>query len=314
MNLKHIILLLTLLVISNCAVVKGQTARPYLVFSYFIGNGEDGLHLAISQDGYEWKALKNGSSFLTPTAGKDKLMRDPSIVLSPDGTFHMVWTVSWGENGIGYAHSKDLVHWSEQKFIPVMQHEPLTKNCWAPELFYDKATKRYVIVWASTIPGKFAPGEEQKYNHRLYYVTTKDFSTFSETKLFYDYDFSVIDGAIAKSGSKYLLFLKDETDKPNVPEKNIRIATADRAVGPYTKPSEPITGDYWAEGPAPIKINNKWFVYFDKYTKHTYGVVTSDDLTNWTDESDKLIMPDGIRHGTAFQVSESIGKALLNAQ
>lgn len=314
MNVKHFIILCALLVFANHSVVMGQSSSPYLVFSYFIGNGEDGLHMAISQDGYTWKALKNGRSFLTPTAGKDQLMRDPSIVRSPKGVFHMVWTVSWGENGIGYAYSKDLIHWSEQKFIPVMEHEPLTKNCWAPELFYDDETKDYLIVWATTIPGKFSVGEEQKYNHRLYYVTTKDFKTFSKTKLFYDHDFSVIDGAMAKSDGKYLLFLKDETDKPNVPEKNIRIATADHAMGPYTKPSVPITGDYWAEGPTPIKINDRWFVYFDKYTQHKYGVVTSTDLTNWADESDNLVMPDGIRHGTVFQVSESIGKALLKVQ
>jgi hypothetical protein len=299
------------IMVCSINAANGQTPSSYYVFSYFIGNGEDGLLLAISNDGYKWNALKNGKSFLTPTAGKDKLMRDPSIVQSPDGTFHMVWTVSWGEKGIGYAYSKDLINWSEQKFLPVMEHEPLTRNSWAPELFYDQSTQDYLIVWASTIPGKFSVGEEQKYNHRLYYVTTKDFNTFSETKLFYDYDFSVIDGAIAKSESKYLLFLKDETDKPNVPEKNIRVATADSSTGPYTKPSSPITGDYWAEGPTPIKINNTWFVYFDKYTKHQYGVVTSKDLINWNDESEKLSMPEGIRHGTAFKVSGEIGKMLL---
>lgn len=48
------------------------------LFSYFKGNG-DGLHLAYSYDGYNWKALKKDSIFLKPTAGNDKLMRDPCI-------------------------------------------------------------------------------------------------------------------------------------------------------------------------------------------------------------------------------------------
>src|SRR5690606_18342404 len=154
-------------------------------------------------------------------------------------------------------------------------------------------------------------GEEQKYNHRMYYVTSKDLKTFSETKLFYDHGFSVIDAALIKADGRYVMFLKDETDQPNEPEKNIRIATSDRAAGPYSPPSEPITGDYWAEGPTPININGKWFVYFDKYREHKYGLVTSTDLVNWKDESDKLVMPQGIRHGTAFEVSKKTIKKLL---
>ena len=92
--------------------------KHHYLFSYFVGNGEDGLHLAYSTDGYQWKALKEGKSLLTPTVGRDKLMRDPSVVQPDDGTFHMVWTVSWGEKGIGYSSSKDLIHWTEQKIHP----------------------------------------------------------------------------------------------------------------------------------------------------------------------------------------------------
>ena len=293
------------------SVVAHSQGKHHYLFSYFVGNGEDGLHLAYSTDGYQWNALKEGKSLLTPTVGKDKLMRDPSILQAHDGTFHMVWTVSWGEKGIGYSSSKDLVHWTEQRYIPVMEHEPDARNCWAPELFYDNATQQYFIFWSTTIPGRFTKGEEQKYNHRLYYTTTKDFNSFAKASLFYDEGFSVIDAAIINVGKKYFMFLKNETDKPNTPEKNIRIATSDKAEGPYTTPGKPITGQYWAEGPTPIKINEKWFVYFDKYTEHKYGVVVSTDLLHWTDESDKISMPQGIRHGTAFEVSKKVIDGLL---
>ncbi|MFP4621933.1 MAG: hypothetical protein ACLFM7_11530 [Bacteroidales bacterium] len=131
------------------------------MFSYFTGNGEDGLHLAYSHDGYQWKALNEGKSFLTPQVGNDKLMRDTCIIEGPEGKFHMVWTVSWEEKGIGYALSEDLVHWSDQKYILVMKHEPKAKNCWAPELFYDKETKQFLIVWATTIPGRFPETDNQ---------------------------------------------------------------------------------------------------------------------------------------------------------
>ena len=99
------------------------------LFSFFKDNGQDGLHLASSTDGLKWSALNNNKSFLTPEIGKDKLMRDHCIIKGGDSKFHMVWTTSWTDNGIGYANSSDLIHWSKQKFIPVMAHEPDVMNC-----------------------------------------------------------------------------------------------------------------------------------------------------------------------------------------
>lgn len=71
-----------------------------LLFSYFKGNGEDGLDLAYSRDGLNFVALNNEKSFLTPKAGVSKLMRDPCIIKTDDGTYHMVWTAGWTERGI----------------------------------------------------------------------------------------------------------------------------------------------------------------------------------------------------------------------
>jgi hypothetical protein len=282
------------------------------LFTYFKGNGEDGLHLAYSMDGYKWTSLNGDKSVLAPMVGGDKLMRDPCVIKGPDGLFHMVWTVSWKEKGIGYANSKDMINWSKQKFIPVMAHESGARNCWAPEVFYDDVEKEYVIFWATTIPGRFPVTEKAGdggLNHRMYYVTTKDFETFSETKLFYDRGFNVIDSTIVKSGGRYVMFLKDETRNP--PEKNIRIATSDRAEGPYSEASEPITGDYWAEGPTAVKIGDSWIVYFDKYRKHRYGAVMSEDMKDWRDISEKVSFPKGFRHGTVLKADRGVLDGLL---
>jgi len=290
---------------------NAQDKNSIYMFSYFINNGEDGLHLAYSTNGFKWHALKNNSSFLTPEVGEDKLMRDPCVIFGPDEKFHMVWTVSWKEKGIGYASSKDLIHWSEQKYIPVMEQEPTARNCWAPEVFYDKDSKLYLIFWSTTIPGRFPETEkvgDSGYNHRMYYLTTKDFKKFSKTKLFYDQGFNVIDGTLIKADNKYVLFLKNETRTP--PEKNIRIATSTSLTGNYGPASEPITGNYWAEGPTPVKIGDYWVVYFDKYRKNTMGAVRSKDLKNWEDISDQIDFPKGTRHGTVFKVSEKVLKKL----
>jgi hypothetical protein len=283
---------------------SAQESNNVYAFSYFKSNGEDGLHLAYSYDGLTWTALRNDNSFLKPTVAKDKLMRDPCIIRGGDGLFHMVWTVSWNDKGIGYAWSKDLINWSEQQFIPVMQHEDSARNCWAPEITYDAKKNEYMIYWATTIAGKYPSDSkvENGYNHRMYYVTTGNFKNYSKTKLLYDRGFNVIDASIVHNGRNYIMFLKDETRNP--PQKNIRIASSKRLTDGYSQPSAPITGNYWAEGPTVIKIGDQWIVYFDKYTEHKYGAVVSKDLVNWTDISDKIQMPKGIRHGTVFTITK----------
>nr|WP_289859285.1 glycoside hydrolase family 43 protein [uncultured Muribaculum sp.] len=298
-----------------CAVTSSVLADNVYLFSYFKGNGEDGLHLAYSHDGLKWQALKNDKSFLTPNIGKDKLMRDPSICQGPDGTYHMVWTSGWWDRIIGYASSKDLVNWSEQKAIPVMEHEPEAKNSWAPELFYDDATRTYHILWATTIPGRYSEvatsKSENGLNHRIYYVTTKDFNTFSDTKIFFNPDFCAIDAAIMKQADgQYMMAVKNENLAPA--EKNIRITrTTSLNSGFPTRVSEPITGDYWAEGPSPLQIDDYTYIYFDKYTQHKYGAVRSKDGQNWEDVSEIIEFPQGTRHGTAFTVPEHVLQLLL---
>jgi len=293
-------------------LVSAQTGKVYL-FSYFTGNGEDGLHLAYSRDGLTFTALNNGKSFLTPSVGISKLIRDPCLIRTPDGTFHMVWTVGWTERGIGYSSSRDLVNWTEQKYIMVMEKEPTARNCWAPEISYDRKKNQFLIIWSTTIPGRFPDTEkagDTGYNHRIYSVTTKDFVSFPETKLFYDKGFNVIDATINRKGNQFIMFVKDETRTP--PRKNIRMTTSKSLYGPYSSPSEPITGNYWAEGPTSIKIGNTWFVYFDKYMDKKMGAVKSKDLKSWEDISDKISFPDGVKHGTILEVDEQIFQNLLN--
>ena len=97
---KSILLISFLMLLLGCSK---QEPDVYL-FSFFKGNGEDG---------FNWTALNNNKSFLTPEVGRDKLMRDPCIIIGGDNKFHMVWTVRWNEKGIGYASSPDKIHFPE---------------------------------------------------------------------------------------------------------------------------------------------------------------------------------------------------------
>ena len=284
---------------------RGQ--KDAYVFTSFRGNGEDGLHLAWSEDGCTWRPLKEDKSFLRPTLGPHKLMRDPCIVQGPDGRFHMVWTTGWGDRIIGYASSKDLIEWSAQKEIPVMMHEPKARNAWAPELFHDDKKAEFLIFWASTIPGKFAEteaGGDKGWNHRMYYTATKDFRTFEPTKLFYDGGFNVIDATILKAADGYRLIVKDETLKPVA--KHLRMAAGASPRGPWG-PAEPAFTISWVEGPSAIRIGREYFVYFDHYARpQYYGAVKSADLKTWEDVSKRMTFPKDHRHGTVLRVNRDV--------
>ncbi len=303
----RIALVLGFAMMAPCANAVEESEPSALLFTSFRGDGEDGLHLATSDDGYAWRALNGDRPVLASKVGGG-LMRDPSLCLGPDGTFHLVWTTGWTRFGIGYASSRDLKTWTEPRMVDVMSHEPKTRNVWAPDLFFDSATEQFVIVWASTIPGRFAAGAsrgDEGYNHRLYATTTKDFQTFTPTTLLYDHGFNVIDGTIVRVGDHYAMILKDETRTP--PEKNLRLAFGPTALGPFGDPSAPITGKYWAEGPSALKINGRWHVYFDRYRERRYGLVTSPDLkTGWKDESDRVSFPKDFRHGTVLRVPKRL--------
>lgn len=294
-----------------------QAGNKAYLFSYFIGES-DGLHLAYSYDGLKWTALNGNKPILPPVIGKDRLMRDPSICQGPDGTFHMVWTSSWKDRIIGYASSRDLIHWSKQDSIPVMMHEPKAKNCWAPELFYDEESRRFYIFWATTIPG--AKGiktegclSEGGDNHRIYCTTTRDFRKFSKTKLWFNPDFNAIDAAVVKSpiNGDLIMAVKNENLEPY--EKNIRI-TRSRSMKSFPIEVSPrIHAETRGEGPAPLFVGDALYVYYDIYGMHRYGLAVSyDNGYTWTDRTSELSLPQGIRHGTAFAVDKEVVERLIS--
>jgi hypothetical protein len=288
-------------------VASGPTDNLVYLFSSFRGNGEDGLHLAYSHDGLKWTALNNDEPFLRPQVG-GKLMRDPCIIQGPHAVFHMVWTTSWRDRGIGIAHSKDLMTWSEQQSVPVMGDEPAARNCWAPEITWDPDGEQYVIYWATTITGRFsetAKCGDNGWNHRMYCTTTRDFETYTPPRLFLEPGFNVIDATIVRSDERYVMILKDETRHPAA--KNLRIATSDKVTGPWSAASDAFTPKgLWVEGPSILKVGKWWIVYYDEYRRNQYGGMRTTDFKEWEDISEKLVFPKGTRHGTAFPVSKRV--------
>ena len=298
---RHWFFILTIILLTSCKVNNGV-----YVYTSFHEPATEGLRLLYSKDAYHWTDFNK--IFIKPEIGEAKIIRDASIIQGPDGIFHLVWTTAWkNDQGIGYASSKDLIHWSQQEHLNVMAYEPTTINAWAPELFYDDEGQQFIIVWASCIPNRFDKGlEDENNNHRLYYTTTKDFKTFTPTKLFLDPGFSVIDAEIVKRGKgDYILVMKDNTRL----NRDIKVGFSNNALGPYNNISAPVT-PLFSEGPTVAHIGNNWLIYYDAYRDKKFGAVYTSDFNTFTDVSNKISVPQGHKHGTIFKVSEKVFKKL----
>ena len=266
----------------------------------------EGLRFIYSYDGIRWDSIQG--VFLRPEVGQQKVMRDPSIVVGPDGTFHLVWTSSWrGDQGFGYSSSNDLIHWTPQRFIATGM-DTTTVNTWAPELFYDDVKRQFLVIWASCVPSRFPDYQEDpKNNHRLYYLTTKDFKTFSKPQLFYDPGFSAIDATLVKRGTKdYVMVVKDNSR----PMRNIKVSFATSPYGPWSAASEPFSESF-TEGPSTAKVGDWYYIYYDSYRHNIYGAHRTKDFKSFQDQTGAVSFPVGHKHGTVFMADEQLVESLI---
>lgn len=325
---KIIKLLLSAFALASFAKMTAEDGKEIFLFTGHREPALDGLHYLYSIDGCHWDSIQG--SWLTPEIGNKHLeyynthskkmetakyapssmMRDPSIVQGPDGTYHLVWTLAWsGEKGFGYASSKDLINWSEQRVIPVMEGVE-TDNVWAPEIFYDEGKDQFMIEWSSSIPeSNYTEADKlgKNVSHRLFYTTTKDFETFTPYKPFYDPGFNSIDGFVLKADDdKYVLILKDNR-KPGY--SDLFCVTATEPEGPYSEPSDKFAPVY-SEGACAIKVGDEWLIYFDVYRQYRFGAVSTKDFKTFTPIDDKISLPAGHKHGTIIKIKESELKAI----
>ena len=213
-----------------------QIFEGYL-FAHFIGEeGEDHeqIYFAVSEDGLNFKDLSPDKPVLVSTVG-ERGVRDPYLYRSPEGNrFFLIATDlsiynrgGWIKNEQGYYdasttgssclvlwESNDLVNWSEPRLLDIAPEN--AGMAWAPEMIYDEKNSQYLIFFASSIMNP-----ETKYKDKpntIFYVTTKDFIHFSETKIFIDNQTDgeedgkcreIIDATLIKIGDTYYAASKD---------------------------------------------------------------------------------------------------------
>ncbi len=276
-------------VILLAASLNSFGADPIL-FAYFKEPAKTGVYFALSEDGYRFEPLNGGKPWVPPQR-HGELMRDPFLTRGPDGEFHMVWTWEWRAQSIGYAHSKDLIHWSDQQEVRLF---PEAKNTWAPEIYWDWTKASWLVIWSSVV-------DRRNDTNRIYHAFTKDFRTFTKPEIFFDPGYQVIDATILQTRGTYRLIFKDERPEPL--HKEIRIAEGPTLNGPWTNISEGLT-ESWSEGPSVLDLGSRYVIYYDHYkAPRRYEAIASTDLKEWMPINELMIFPADCKHGSFLRIT-----------
>jgi len=347
--MKQLFIAILILVTLGCTVDNNQ--KPGYVFPSFTGNGEDGLYLLVSYDGYKWQVVDDYKSVCLQTEG---LMRDPSICIGGDGKYHMTHTTEWFDHRIALTHSDDPVNWTPTEFLYVwddyrvvgteesdgyswagtnlsepVKRDSLVKNSWSPTIFYDNRTKEYVICWATTIehpdvfPESWNPEIWENMNHRIYYIVTRDFKSYSPRKLFYAPKYhQEIDAFVAKvDDENYVMGIKEEgLQQLHVVKSRKKLDTWVNMPTDFWEDiseTEPFAGPNApgvmkkAEGNAIFKVGEDWLVYCDYWKNKSNGAFLTRDFETFTNITDQIQLPGWIRNGKIFAVPVSEVDRLL---
>ncbi len=277
-----------------------------LLMPYFRTESE-ALHLAVSSDGLNWKALNGNNPVLEGTLPGGS-MRDPFLLRSEDGLFHLLATNGWNSSGILHTQSADLIHWQEQTVLPVMAEVPGVRNCWAPEGFYDPEKGIYRILWSSSVAQSAA---NEDWDHRIWGAATKDFHTCSPSRLFFDPGYSVIDATVVRFSGRWLMAFKDERgqNRPGTDFKAIRVAWSPQAEGPYAEISALLSPPP-TEGPVLFRREEMLTMLFDHFLEGYFGGLQSADGHTWGSLPALPALPDGLRHASVLEVEDSVAAAL----
>ena len=144
-----------------------------------------------------------------------------------------------------------------------MADEPAALNCWAPEIAWDAHKEQFLIFWASTITNRFletAGQTENHYNHRIYSTTTKDFRTFTGTRLYYDPGFNIIDATLLPREGPFPPSCS-KMKRSTLPGNTCAWRSVTIPDGPFGPPGPPFSRS-WVEGPTALRLGDEYILLF----------------------------------------------------
>lgn len=317
----------------SATVRKAAQIGPFegYTFAYFTGNSVAGenIYFAASNgnNALSWTELNNGQPTLTSTFG-EKGLRDPFLIRSPEGdTFYLIATdLSIGRDGnwdraqrtgskyLEVWESHDLITWSPQRHVKV---SPDTAgNTWAPEAYWDESLGEYVVFWASKLYPESDPNHTSNVANSMLYATTRDFVTFSDTKVWQG-GMSRIDSTVIKADGVYQRFTKDEgagtTGCSDIIQESSSVLTAPLDQWkPVTSCIGKNAGTGAVEGPSIFKSNpgdvngDKYYLFVDEYGGRGYIPLATTDIANpdWQVPA-SYRLPGSPRHGTVMPVTQA---------
>jgi arabinoxylan arabinofuranohydrolase len=301
----------------NAQTKQRKDAFSAYLFTYFTGNGvgEEEIHFAISNDGYNFKALNGNkpvlrSSEISSSGG----VRDPHILRGADGkTFYMVATdmvasKGWDSNrAMVLMKSTDLINWTSS-VVNIQNKYPGNeelKRVWAPQTIYDAKTGKYMIYFSL---------QHGKDPDKIYYAYANadftDLETEPKQLFFSPANSACIDGDIILKDGKYHLFFKGESGTPG-----IKIAVSDKLTEGYVLKEEHAqqTKDP-VEGAGVFKLNNGdgYILMYDVYMHGKYQFTNSTDLKTFKVIDNVVSMDFHPRHGTVMPITAKEAAVLIS--
>ena len=307
--LPAFIAMLAVIIQLPASAQKPEKNEAYL-FTYFTGNGpgEEAIRLAVSTDGYNFRALnKNQPIIESKSISKSGGVRDPHILRGNDGkTFYMVVTdlyvpeMGWNNYAMILMKSTDLINWSSS-IVNIPQTFPKefgdVNRVWAPQTIFDKTTGKYMVY--------FSMKQGNNPDIIYYAFANKDFTGLESAPkqlLYNPTNNACIDGDIIEKDGKFYLFHKSESGDPG-----IKLAISDKLTEGYKYPNLNRVDKETdrVEGSGVFKMNNSedWILMYDVYGSGRYQFTKSKDLEHFEVIDHEISMNFHPRHGTVLPIT-----------
>lgn len=306
-------------------------------------DADHSLHMALSRDGYSWKALNDDKAVICgDTIAQQHGIRDPHIYRAPNGTFYMAATdlhifgqregyrqtewerdgkeYGWGNNrGLVLLKSKDLIHWSHTVFrIDEAFPERFGElGCaWAPETIYDPEEGKLMVYFTIRPTGK---GKT-----KLYYSYADDMFTklVTEPQLLFEYPdekVQILDADIIPTGDGRYCMTYCSQEGP----AGIKMAISEHINRGYVYQPQQIDAEKGScEAPTMYKLigQDKWLLMYDIFSikPHNFGFMETTDfktfqyLGHFGDGPTKRANFSMQKHGAVTQITEEEALRLEN--
>jgi len=306
-------------------VSQGAARHEAYLFAHMVQGDYGRLYYSLSLDGLHWHPLNQGQRVLEEYRGHADICR------GHDGRFYLVGNRNDAARDINFWVSEDLIDWqryadSAPKLNETPGYENALQRIGAPKLFYDVPSSQYLLTW-HTPHQHGTPENPERYwaSQRTLYVTSPDLKSFSRPpQRLFPWDMATIDVIVRREKDHYYAIIKDERYPTLdwVTGKTIRIAKANRLLGPYDLPGRPVSPNF-REAPAliPSPDATAWYLYYEQYPGVAYGVSVAASLDGpWYQlsgnttkpEWNKYSVPEGARHGCMIVISRARYDALLD--